>query len=149
MKEVYVEEKAWQQLLNHFGQEAGKNLEAMGLLLGEVFRHEGRDWVFVKEYVTASNNASAVSVRFAEEAFRDLIPRIASGIKKNLVVSWAHSHPGYGCFLSATDLATQRNFFNEPFSVALVVDPVKNQKKFFRLNESGYEEVSFAVVRKK
>ena len=149
MKQVYVEEKAWQQLLEHFQQEAGKGLEAMGLLLGEVFRHEGTEWVFVREYVTAGNDASAVSVKFTEEAFKDLIPIISSKIKKSLLVGWCHSHPGFGCFLSSTDQATQRNYFNESFSVALVVDPVKGEKKFFKLYDRGYAPVSFAVVRKK
>ncbi len=149
MKQVYVEESAWNSLLEHFRREAGKNLEAMGLLLGEVYSHEGREWVFVKEYVTAPNDASAVLVSFTEEAFKELIPLVAKKIKKSLIVGWAHSHPGYGCFLSATDQATQRNYFSESFNVALVVDPLKGDKKFFRLSGSSYSPVSFAVVRKK
>ncbi|KAM7223703.1 JAB1/Mov34/MPN/PAD-1 ubiquitin protease domain containing protein [Rhypophila decipiens] len=40
------------------------------------------------------------------------------------VVGWYHSHPGYGCWLSGIDVATQalQQQFNEPF-VAVVVDP--------------------------
>ncbi len=42
-----------------------------------------------------------------------------------MVVGWYHSHPNLGAFFSGTDRATQRAFFNRPYSVGLVVDPVR------------------------
>ena len=49
----------------------------------------------------------------------------ASG-RKEKVVGWYHSHPGYGCWMSGIDVNTQqlnqRHF--EPF-VALVIDPLR------------------------
>ncbi|KAE9412045.1 hypothetical protein Angca_008748, partial [Angiostrongylus cantonensis] len=42
------------------------------------------------------------------------------------VVGWYHSHPGYGCWLSGIDVATQalNQQFQEPW-VAIVVDPLR------------------------
>ena len=40
------------------------------------------------------------------------------------VLGWYHSHPGYGCWLSGIDVATQllNQTYQEPF-VAIVIDP--------------------------
>jgi len=48
-----------------------------------------------------------------------------------MVVGWYHSHPNLGAFFSSTDRATQRAFFNQPYSVGLVVDPIRGEKAWF------------------
>jgi proteasome lid subunit RPN8/RPN11 len=48
-----------------------------------------------------------------------------------MVVGWYHSHPNLGAFFSSTDRATQRAFFNQPYSVGLVVDPIRGEEAWF------------------
>lgn len=130
----------------HFRSASWEGKEAMGLLVGRVFVFEGRPYAVVDEYVTAANDATAVHVRFAPEAFSELSKKLMGGRR---VVGWAHSHPDYGCFLSTTDVATQETYFQEPYHVALVVDPVRNEKQCFKANKGQYAPVSYAVIRKK
>jgi proteasome lid subunit RPN8/RPN11 len=48
------------------------------------------------------------------------------------IVGWFHSHPGFGVFLSETDVTrTHRVLFSEPFQVALVYDPVRQRAGYF------------------
>lgn len=44
--------------------------------------------------------------------------------RKENIVGWYHSHPGYGCWLSGIDVSTQmlQQSFSEPF-LAVVIDP--------------------------
>jgi len=42
-----------------------------------------------------------------------------------------HSHPGYGVFLSSTDLRMLAGFFNEPWHTAMVVDPYSGDEGLF------------------
>lgn len=44
--------------------------------------------------------------------------------RKENIIGWYHSHPGYGCWLSGIDVGTQRQnqTFQDPF-LALVIDP--------------------------
>ncbi len=70
-------------------------------------------------------------------------------------VGWWHSHPGFGLFLSATDINTHILSFqiSRPYSVALVVDPTQLDTndlavhKFFQIvgnsedNNFEYKEV--------
>ncbi|KAJ9517658.1 hypothetical protein QJQ45_025133 [Haematococcus lacustris] len=61
-------------------------------------------------------------------------------------VGWYHSHPGYGCWLSGIDCATQmlNQQFQEPF-LAVVVDPVRTMASgkveigAFRTYPEGYK----------
>lgn len=43
------------------------------------------------------------------------------------ILGWYHSHPGHGIFLSATDQATQNNYFSAPWQIAIVIDPVRDE----------------------
>lgn len=68
----------------------------------------------------------------------------AVGRREN-VVGWYHSHPGYGCWLSGIDVETQRinQQYQDPF-LAIVVDPVRTQSAgkvelgAFRTYPTGY-----------
>jgi 26S proteasome regulatory subunit N11 len=47
--------------------------------------------------------------------------------RNEIVVGWYHSHPGYGCWLSSTDIHTQKTFEQQvPRTVAVVVDPIQS-----------------------
>ncbi|MBI2445460.1 Mov34/MPN/PAD-1 family protein [Candidatus Micrarchaeota archaeon] len=146
MFDVYLSAQALEAAEEHFRQASWDGKEAMGLLVGRAFTHGGRPYAVVDEYVTADNDATAVHVRFAREAFSELSKKLDGG---RIVVGWIHSHPDYGCFLSTTDVATQEAFFCEPYHFAMVVDPVRRQKQCFKVRASQYVPVSFAVIRKK
>lgn len=148
--EAYVEKKAVEKAERLFSSAAERGLEAMGLLVGKVYSWQGSQYVVIDDFITARNRASAVSVRFSEDAFGELVEKVSKQYRR-IFVGWAHSHPGYGCFLSSTDVQTQRKYFPSPFHVAMVVDPLKTRaggfvKMFYKANESGYREASYAVI---
>ncbi|PWN44857.1 Mov34-domain-containing protein [Ceraceosorus guamensis] len=66
--------------------------------------------------VNAQNEAYEYMVEFLESSK-------AVGQMEN-IIGWYHSHPGYGCWLSGIDVATQmtNQQFQDPF-VAVVIDP--------------------------
>ncbi len=166
MFDVYVKEKVVKEAENYFSALAKKHLEGMGLLLGEVCEHRGESFVIVEGFTTANTNSTAVSVRFSQSAFASIAQELKQ-MKDQHIVGWCHSHPSYGCFLSSTDVSTQRRFFNELHHVAAVFDPLRSEKfgnvqamakRFYRLNGNGYginnnrfgneyEEISFAVIK--
>jgi proteasome lid subunit RPN8/RPN11 len=148
---VYIEASALGKAQEHFKQAAGTGVEAMGLLAGKPAKWKGEPYAFCDEYLTAGNSATRVSVKFGEEAFPDLAKCISEARKSGkIMVGWAHAHPGFGCFLSGTDLKTQKAYFNESFSFALVIDPLRNEKQVFKLGgDKGYKPAPYAVVARK
>ena len=152
--DAYIQLQAMQEAESHVVKMARRGKEGIGLLIGEKYVWEGKEYVVVEEFVTGENDATSVSVRFAREAFAQLAEKLKRHGGKKMVVGWLHSHPGYGCFLSGTDVGTQERYFTEPFHVAIVVDPFKREgkqllKKAFKVKGSQFFEVPFAVVEEK
>ncbi len=151
--EAYLEQNALLAAQEHFAKAAARGLESMGLLAGSAAKWRGQTYAIADEFITAGNSATSVSVKFEQESFPQLAAKVNEARKKGkVIVSWCHSHPNYGCFLSSTDVATQRKYFGEEFNFALVIDPVRNEKQAFKLseeNESGYRTASYAIIRRK
>lgn len=115
VRRVYVSTKARDVMLAHARE--GAKLEAMGLLIGETDQVESVITVHDAIPVTIGKEAEVEFDAEHYEVFeRDFSPF--------WIVGWYHSHPGYGLFLSGTDIATHANGFqaHNPLSIAIVVD---------------------------
>jgi len=143
--EVYLSHKAEKKIREHAIKQAKGMLEAMGFLLGEVRAWRGKNYLVIRGVGTTELRSSRSNVRFDPQAFPKLFMDLDGSGFDYVIVGWYHSHPGHTCFLSRTDLKTQRNMFNQPYHVALVIDPVNKEIKIFRLAGDGYIEVPFAV----
>ncbi|KAK2963202.1 putative COP9 signalosome complex subunit 5 [Blattamonas nauphoetae] len=102
----------------------GGNLEIMGLLSGRIIPHafiimdalplpiEGTE-----TRVTADDETAQYMIRYMESSEK-------VGRKEN-VVGWYHSHPGFGCWMSGIDCDTQSLNQQLGAYVAIVVDPYR------------------------
>lgn len=112
--------------------------ECIGLVLGRILEHE----ILVTDIVPiGSGTAVFVDIADYEKVFSLISPsRIDHG---EVVVGWAHTHPGLGLFLSGTDIRTQHMYQQmHPKAFALVLDPTKISPEFsgfniYRLDEFG------------
>lgn len=122
----------------------GGSIEVMGMLTGKIV---GPSIVVCDVYplpvegtetrVNAQNEAYEYMVQYL-----DLLKKVG---REEHIVGWYHSHPGYGCWLSGIDVATQslNQNFQDPY-LAIVVDPIRtvNQRKVdigaFRAFPPGY-----------
>jgi len=150
--EAYLSQQSLQQAKQHAATAANNGLEAMGLLAGQVREWQGEKYVIVDQYITGGNASTSVSVKFSDAAFPKLAAQVnASRRKGGILVGWCHSHPNYGCFLSSMDVATQKKYFAEDFNIAVVLDPVRNEKQVFKLAQgpSAYRKASYAVIQKR
>lgn len=102
-------------------------MEVMGLLLGE----------FVDEYTVRvvdvfamPQSGTGVSVEAVDPVYqKDMLDMLAQTGRRETVVGWYHSHPGFGCWLSGTDVNTQQSFEQlNSRCVAVVVDPIQSVK---------------------
>ena len=106
---------------------SGGNIEVMGLLTGRCIEENGRGTFLVVDVFPLPVEGTETRVNAQSEANEYMIDYLEtlkkSGRKEN-VVGWYHSHPGYGCWLSGIDVSTQmtNQKYQDPF-VAVVVDP--------------------------
>jgi len=146
---LYLSEKAEHKIRLHAVKEAPRRLEVMGFLLGEVSSWKGATYSIVRDVGTTGLKSSSSKVRFDPEALPKLFHELDGSGFDYILVGWYHSHPGHTCFLSLTDLETQRTMFDQPYHTALVIDPICQDIKTFRLAGDSYEETPFAVIAPK
>ncbi len=104
--------------------------ECIGLVLGRIMENE----ISVTDIVPiGAGTAVFVDITDYEKVFSLIsFSRIEQG---EVIVGWAHTHPGLGLFLSGTDIQTQRLYQKmHPKAFALVLDPMKVSKKFSGFN---------------
>lgn len=122
--------------MNKIKGEAEKNMdeEIIGVLIGKVSGHT----LIVEEAVTGEFEPEATRVTLPSRTIAKVSDRILKGELKGNIVGWYHSHPGYGVFMSETDIESQRKL--QQFSsevVALVIDPTSSEVGFFTLDLQG------------
>ncbi|VDL83123.1 unnamed protein product [Nippostrongylus brasiliensis] len=142
-KEVRISAVALLKMVMHARR--GGNLEVMGLMQGRV---DGNAFIIMDTFALPVEgtetrvNAQAQAYEYMS-VYTDLCETEG---KKEKVVGWYHSHPGYGCWLSGIDVATQslNQQFQEPW-VAIVVDPLRTMSAgkvdigAFRTYPQGYQ----------
>lgn len=144
--DLYISTLAESRIRHQAVKAAPDRLEVMGLLLGEVSVWRGKAYAVVMNIGTTDLENTPAKVRFDPDALPGLFKELDGAGFDYVIVGWYHSHPGHTCFLSRTDLRTQRTLFDQPYHCALVVDPVNREVKVFKLSEGGYAEVPFALV---
>ncbi|MGQ9582313.1 MAG: Mov34/MPN/PAD-1 family protein [Thermoplasmatota archaeon] len=143
--EVYISQRAFDLMMKQCALFAKRHLEALGYLVGDYCRWKNREYTIVEDAVTSDLETTSVSVHFQafEKAF-DKLDRIDFDY---VIVGWYHSHPGHGCFMSQTDISTQKRMFNKPFHIAAVIDPINKEFKVYKMSGNVAEEKVFAIYR--
>ena len=98
--------------------------------------------LIISNYIEAKyTDASASTLTFTHKTWDYVHKTHDSKYKDKKIVGWQHTHPGYGIFLSNYDLFIHENFFNLPFQIAYVIDPVQNIRGFFQWKNDKIEKL--------
>ncbi|GAV27761.1 hypothetical protein PMKS-001229 [Pichia membranifaciens] len=108
---------------------SGGSIEIMGMLVGY---YKGNELIVLDCYpLPVQGTESRVNPQSDSYEFMlSFLTKLQeSGIRKENIIGWYHSHPGFGCWLSGIDVQTQKlhQGFEDPY-VAIVVDPIKSLK---------------------
>lgn len=129
---VFLDETAANVIAEHLTSDLAR--EQGGVLIGRPYYDPERDRYFVKVSIAipaVGGVGTPVHFQFTPEAWEHISAQINEECLNEVVVGWYHSHPGLSVFMSGTDRASQRSFYNHPWSVALVVDPVRDEQAWF------------------
>ncbi len=119
-------------------------VELGGILLGHecVDDQTGLPFVWVTQALEAKHYENTQASFTYTHASWEEITRERDRLHPDLdIVGWYHTHPDFGIFLSSHDLFIHRNFFDQPLQVALVVDPIRQTRGFFRWQGDGLDQV--------
>jgi proteasome lid subunit RPN8/RPN11 len=120
--------------------------ERGGFLLGGV-RREGEATVEVHDFLPAVDAQSrASSLTFTHDTWAAMTRDVSQRFPGRSVVGWHHTHPGFGVFLSGYDLFIHQHFFREPWQIALVIDPQRQELGFFQWRGDRVSDCGFVCV---
>jgi len=124
-EQVYISSLALLKMLKH--GRAGVPMEVMGLMLGEFIDDYT---VRVVDVFSMPQSGNSVSVEAVDPVFQTkMLDMLKQTGRPEMVVGWYHSHPGFGCWFSGTDINTQQSFEQlNPRAVGVVIDPIQSVK---------------------
>ena len=131
--------------LDRISADVRRPYERIGLLIG-TFLDDG---LWVNDIVSGGNSDSDTLCVLPPDKLARVADDIVRGKIDGRIVGWYHSHPGYGIFMSETDLATHGKLLQfSPFVIALVVDPEINEFGIWALEpDVGVIQVSTDQIR--
>lgn len=146
LMKIVMHAKTGQGKAGIISQDKSNWIEVMGLLQGHFREHE----FIITDSFALPVDANEVECSLGEAAQVYMIDycdvQTTLGKADDRTVGWYHSHPGYSCYLSGTDVPTQQtNQTHQDPYIALVVDPVKTlatgkvEIKAFRTYPPGHQ----------
>jgi nucleoid-associated protein YgaU len=127
---ITISDKAYKDIHKHSGENT--SLELCGVLVGEVFKDKDGPFLDITDIIRGEKAENqGAQVTFTHETWSHIYDIKDSRFPDKLIVGWYHTHPRFGIFLSEQDLFIHQNFFNQPWQVAFVIDPVSEDEGFF------------------
>jgi proteasome lid subunit RPN8/RPN11/predicted RNA-binding Zn-ribbon protein involved in translation (DUF1610 family) len=108
--------------------------EIIGVLIGRVYDN----LLVVNQAVSGEQASGLTRVKLDNTTLAKIIDQIMTGKLEGNILGWYHSHPGFGVFMSQTDVSTQQVL--QQFSkkvAALVIDPKEDKYGVFTIDRSN------------
>ncbi len=137
---VYIKQDIYKALEKLSASDTSKELGS--ILLGDYCQELGKTNVIISNFVEAKyTDASASTLTFTHETWDYIHSEHERLYPDKKIIGWQHTHPNYGIFLSNYDMFIQENFFNLPFQIAYVIDPIQNIRGFFQWKNGKIEKL--------
>ena len=133
---IVFPDRVREKILSHL---RSKRTELGGLIFGKVYRLYDLNTstvgiIEISESIeSTSYESTGVSLRMDTEIWNRASSLIDGA---SIIVGWYHSHPNLGAFFSGTDRHNQAAVFYHDYSLGLVIDPIRNEEKWFIGNAS-------------
>ncbi|KAK6465247.1 JAB1/Mov34/MPN/PAD-1 ubiquitin protease-domain-containing protein [Scheffersomyces coipomensis] len=128
-KKSYISSLALLKMTIH--AQRGGSIEIMGMLVGKIIEN----CIIVMDVYPLPVEGTETRVNAQAEGYEYMVQYLEFNKqlpvhKGENIVGWYHSHPGYGCWLSGIDVATQatNQNFQDPY-LAIVIDPLKTLRQ--------------------
>jgi proteasome lid subunit RPN8/RPN11 len=122
-------------------QHASSNVrvELGGVLLGgQYLDSHGHPFVVISHALRAEHyQATRGSFKFTHETWEAITRQRANFPQETQMVGWYHTHPDWGVFLSSMDRFICEHFFDKPLDVAIVLDPIREERGIFTWDQSA------------
>lgn len=138
---IYIKQDVYKALEKLSASDTNKELGS--ILIGDFCQELSKTNVIISQFVEAKyTDASASTLTFTHETWDYIHAEHERLYPDKKIIGWQHTHPNYGIFLSNYDLFIHENFFNLPFQIAYVIDPIQNIRGFFQWKNGKIEKLN-------
>jgi proteasome lid subunit RPN8/RPN11 len=128
---VSILKEAYDKIISE--AEASKD-EIIGILVGRIEKHT----LVIDRAVSGDMESEATFAKLSPDTLAEITDKLMKGEIEGKILGWYHSHPGFGVFMSGTDISTQLSLQRFSSKVtAAIVDPDDGEVGFFTLDGSG------------
>ena len=122
------------------------DVEICGVLTGNVFQDENGPFLYAVGNIHGEYAGhDKAQVTFTAETWTYIQETMDRDFPDSKIIGWYHTHPGFGVFLSSMDLFIHENFFNLPWQIAYVLDPLSNETGLFIWRQGKTERVEALI----
>ncbi|MDD2696451.1 MAG: Mov34/MPN/PAD-1 family protein [Anaerolineales bacterium] len=135
---VFISQRAFVRFCAHAGSDLDN--EVGGWLVGKwrADKETGEQFIIVEATLPARHiRHGGTFLTFTQDSQVTLYAEFQERFPNKELVGWYHTHPRMGIFLSEYDTWLHRNFFPEPYQVALVIEPFSSTGGFFIRQRDG------------
>jgi proteasome lid subunit RPN8/RPN11 len=130
---VFIAEEAFDRICSN----PETTNEVGGMLVGDVLRDDNGPYIQVETVIEALHaKERGAELTLTHETWNDIHGKMDSLYADKKIIGWYHTHPNFGIFLSERDLFIQQSFFNLPWQIALVYDPVRREHGVYAWRDS-------------
>lgn len=119
---IFIEQEVYDAMQAHAAE--SHNVELCGVLVGKMYADESGNFLHIVGSIRgeyARNQGTNVS--FTPETWDYINEQREQKYPDFKVIGWYHTHPGFKVFFSGMDKFIQDYFFNDPYYIAVVIDP--------------------------
>ena len=143
--QIYIRSTILKEIVEY--SRTNMSRELGGVMVGGYYTHKGRPFIEVEHYIAAKLGESrTASFKFTHESWHEILVAKEKSFPDSPLVGWHHTHPSFGIFLSGMDMFIHTGYFNLPWQVALVVDPVSDKLGFFQWKGTEVVKCGFHTV---
>jgi proteasome lid subunit RPN8/RPN11 len=116
----------------HLHGQGSNDIEVCGVLIGTGYRDASGPYLLVEHCIRGNGaKARSTNVTFTADTWAFIQEIMDREYADKKMIGWYHTHPGFGIFLSDMDVFICDNFFNLPWQVAFVYDPLSGEEGNF------------------
>ncbi len=119
--------------------------EVMGFVMGTVYSDEEGEYAIAEGIATTKLISTDVSVKFDPDSLEDLFVSMDEN-EGDAIIGWYHTHPGFQCYLSYTDVKTHVGMFGEGLGFSIVLDPSDQVLAVFTVIDGKPEKEPMIVI---
>lgn len=139
--QIYLKQDVYWQIKKFSNSNTKKELG--GVLIGDYTQNMEKYNIIISDYLEAKYTGESSSSLAFTDATWDYIYKEQSRLYPNKkILGLHHTHPNSGIFLLSYDIFIQENFFNRPWQIAYIVDPINKTDSFFQWEEDKVTKVN-------